>query len=103
MKHKNIRFIFLNEAFHFYDPMISNFRCFVILRLTFENKSRNEKVVYPFQLFKNQHLEKMLVFFCIKIKGFIKFLKYTVKQRFHKHFIVDIVCNSFLKYQLNNQ
>ncbi len=72
MKHINKQFIFLNEALHFYNPLLSNFRCFVNLFLTFIDKSQNEKVYFPFQSFKNQHLEKMLVFFCIKISPLFK-------------------------------
>ena len=64
MKHKNNRFILSNEAFCFYDPIISNFHCFVSLLLTLENNMHSEKAELPFRLFKNQHLEKMLVFFC---------------------------------------
>ncbi len=72
MKHKNNRFIFLNEAFHFYDPIISNFRCFVSLFLIFANNLKDEKATQLFQLLKNQHLDKMLVFFCNKIRGLYK-------------------------------
>ncbi len=72
MKHKNKRFIYLNEAFHFYDPLFANFQCFVSLLITFVNKSRNEKVFQPFHLFKNQHPEKMLVFFCCIIGASVK-------------------------------
>lgn len=64
MKHENNRFILSNEAFCFYDPIISNFLCFIGLLLTLENNMHSEKTELPFCLFKNQHLEKMLVFFC---------------------------------------
>jgi len=81
MKHKYNRFIFLNYAFHFYDPLYLDFQYFIILHLTFANKIRNEKATQLFQLFKNQHFEKMLVFFCIKTKDAVKqSLKYFPAQ-----------------------
>ena len=62
MKQNNNRIIISNEACKFFDPANFYFQSFISLLLT--NKFRNERAEILFQFNKNQHLEKMLVFFC---------------------------------------
>jgi hypothetical protein len=68
MKLKNIRFILSDVVFFFYDSMVLISHYFINSLLTFVNKIRNEKAAFQFQLLKNQHLEKMLVFFWFRIR-----------------------------------
>ena len=69
MKLNKNRINLVNEAFYFCNPVNFNFQCFI--SLPFTNKFRNDKAENLFQLNKNQHLEKMLVFFCDNFKKHI--------------------------------
>lgn len=68
MKQIKIQFILLTEALSFIDTGFYFFSSFIGLLLTFANKIRKEMVRNLFQFLKNQHLEKMLVFFWFQIK-----------------------------------
>ncbi len=70
MKHYKNRFILSNGVLHFFDPLTINFQRFI--SLIWSNKIRNEKTDTLCQSYKNQHLEKMLVFFCIKNKMVVR-------------------------------
>jgi hypothetical protein len=98
MKHHNNRIIISNEACKFFDPANFNFQSFISLLLT--NKFRNEKAEILFQFNKNQHLEKMLVFFCDKFRKYLNSFPQEITVGFSNPHATR---NSVKKYLLSDQ